>query len=157
MNKFKLLLYILIQWAWGFIQNIMGLICCAFCIKSKHFLYHGAVVTFWNKEACMGLGMFIFMSKNTISCGNVQEVLKNAHAKEILIHEYGHTIQSVILGPLFIFVIGIPSLVWAYHPYYRNKRKKENISYLTAWQECWASSLGKAVVNVLEQDKDLDY
>lgn len=147
MNKFKLLLYILIQWTWGFIQNILGLFCCAFYIKSKHFLYHGAVATFWNKKTCMGLGMFIFMSKKTIPSENVQELLNNTKAKEILIHEYGHTIQSMILGPLFLFVIGIPSFVWAHHPYYKNKRKQENISYFSAWQERWASSLGNYVKN----------
>lgn len=118
--------------------------------KNNGIVRHGICII----EQNVTVGMFIFMSKNTISCGNVQEVLKNAHAKEILIHEYGHTIQSVILGPVFIFAIGIPSLVWAHHPYYKNKRKKENISYLSAWQERWASSLGKAVVKLLEQDRN---
>jgi len=28
-----------------------------------------------------------------------------------LVHEYGHTIQSIILGPLYLLIIGIPSSI----------------------------------------------
>lgn len=28
-------------------------------------------------------------------------------------HEWGHTRQSLILGPLYLIVIGIPSIIWA--------------------------------------------
>ena len=28
-------------------------------------------------------------------------------------HEYGHTRQSLMLGPLYLLVIGIPSIIWA--------------------------------------------
>lgn len=44
-------------------------------------------------------GLFIFINKND-------------HTEKLRKHEYGHTIQSLILGPLWIFVIGLPSLIW---------------------------------------------
>ena len=46
----------------------------------------------------MSMGMFLFLGD---------------HDKHVLVHEYGHSIQSCILGPLYLPVIGIPSLIWA--------------------------------------------
>lgn len=30
-------------------------------------------------------------------------------SNQLLVHEYGHTIQSLMLGPLYLAIIGIPS------------------------------------------------
>ena len=52
-------------------------------------------------------------------------------------HERGHSIQSMILGPLYLFVIGIPSLLWAawWNPY-------RKVSYYWFYTEAWANKLG---------------
>ena len=52
-------------------------------------------------------------------------------------HEYGHSRQSMILGPLYLFVIGIPSLIWAaiFRPGYGR-------SYYDFYTERWADKLG---------------
>ena len=59
----------------------------------------------------MGIGMFIFISekcpKGLESNLSMQETFERTK-----VHEYGHTIQSIILGPLFLLVIGIPSCIW---------------------------------------------
>ena len=53
-------------------------------------------------------------------------------------HEYGHCLQSRILGPFYLLVIGIPSLLWAaYHTAFRPKR-----SYYWFYTERWANKLG---------------
>lgn len=53
-------------------------------------------------------------------------------------HEYGHCLQSRILGPFYLLVIGIPSLLWAaYHTAFRPKR-----SYYWFYTERWANRLG---------------
>mgnify|MGYP007099320789 FL=1 len=31
---------------------------------------------------------------------------------KLIQHEYGHTVQSLILEPIWLFVIGLPSLIW---------------------------------------------
>lgn len=60
-------------------------------------------------------------------------------------HEFGHTKQSKMLGPLYLFVIGIPSLVgniidrlfhkkWSYE-------KQETWYYNQPWEK-WADKLG---------------
>lgn len=52
-------------------------------------------------------------------------------------HERGHSIQSMILGPLYLFVIGIPSLLWA--AWWNPSRK---VDYYWFWTEAWADRLG---------------
>lgn len=119
----------LLQWTWGILQNIAGLAVFLFYIKEKHFWYHGSIVTKWRlNQGSMGLGMFIFLSKNA--------------SGDTIIHEYGHTVQSVILGPLFLPVIGFPSLLWCGLPMFKRYRKKSGLSYYTFYPEKWANYLG---------------
>lgn len=59
-------------------------------------------------------------------------------------HEWGHTIQSRILGPLYLFIVGIPSFIWAclygtkLFPYKRN-------GYYKVYPENWADKLGGVI------------
>lgn len=52
-------------------------------------------------------------------------------------HECGHSIQSMILGPLYLLIIGIPSLIWA--AWWNNSR---GVSYYSFYTERWADRLG---------------
>ncbi len=61
----------------------------------------------------------------------------------MLAHEYGHTIQSVILGPLFIFVIAFPSLFWANSRKMERYRAKKGIGYYRFYPERWANHIAK--------------
>ena len=45
----------------------------------------------------------------------------------LLVHEYGHTIQSLILGPLYLVLIGIPSTLWGF--LLGKRRKEKQIPY----------------------------
>ena len=65
--------------------------------------------------------------------------------KRLLVHEYGHTLQSLILGPLYLIVIGIPSTLWGFLPNLHKKRKDEQISYFSFFTEGWANRLGEKV------------
>lgn len=57
----------------------------------------GAVVTSWKLGSSLSLGMFIFT--------------RTPYDLKLVQHEYGHTVQRLILEPLWLFVIGLPSLV----------------------------------------------
>lgn len=52
-------------------------------------------------------------------------------------HEYGHSRQSMFLGPLYLLVIGLPSLLWAavWQPGHGS-------SYYDFYTEKWADKLG---------------
>ena len=126
----KILLKILLQWTWGILQNIAGAVVFLLNARRPHRLYRDAFVTEWKlKDASMGLGMFIFMGTD------------DKDDEEILAHEYGHTVQSLILGPLYLPVIGLPSLVWANFRPIRNIRKRKNIGYFSFYPERWANRI----------------
>lgn len=117
------MLYTLIQWTWGFLQTFLGAILYVLYRKYPHFRYHHAMVTVWNKPSSVSLGWFIF--------------IEDRYPKELLAHEYGHTIQSLVLGPLYLPIIGIPSLIW-FHIH-----KPSKGSYYSFYPEKTANALVK--------------
>lgn len=136
-NTLTLVIYTIIQWTWGILQNVLGGLLFLYLLikdpKAEHGYYHGAVVTPWKEgKGSMGLGMFIFFGHKS-----------SPEAEEVMVHEWGHTVQSVILGPLFVFVIGLPSLIWAYTPCFVKLREKKGIEYTDLYCEKWASGMGE--------------
>lgn len=139
------IIFIILQWSWGIIQNIVGLILFLINVGCKHDYYKGTIVTIWKKkEYCMGIGMFIFISGQGPN-DSEQKLSLQENFERIKVHEYGHTIQSIILGPLFLPVIGIPSCLWANMPSMKQYRKKNKISYYSFYTEKWANYLGEKI------------
>lgn len=137
------IVYTLIQLTWGICQNAFGillfLILTIINPKRKRKYYHGAIMSYWKFPFSMGLGMFIFFGHS-----NKNETYQS----EVLVHEFGHTIQSCILGPLFMFVIGIPSFLWAFIPCFVKMRKEGKYSYLEFYPEKWANYEGERVLHM---------
>lgn len=131
----KTLLFRLWQWIWGFPQTLLGAILFLIHRKCPHEQYHGAIVTHWDKGGSLGVGMFLFIGKSR------SEDLRH----QVFVHEYGHAVQSLILGPLFLPVMGIPSFLWCNLPSCRKLRKEKGVSYYTFYPESTANSLGKLV------------
>ena len=52
-------------------------------------------------------------------------------------HEWGHTRQSLLLGPLYLPLVGLPSLLWA--TWWTPLR---STSYFRFFTERWADRLG---------------
>ena len=128
-------LYILWQCTWGAAQTLIGATALLFNLGKPHRMYRGAVVTEWSYGGSVSLGMFIFLSAK-----------KEEKAKRrLLVHEYGHTVQSLILGPLYLLVIGLPSVIWAGLPALERMRRKKRISYYWLYTERWADFLGERV------------
>lgn len=68
-------------------------------------------------------------------------IIVNQFARDkTLYHEIGHCKQSRMLGPLYLFVIGIPSLIWAGLYGWVIDAKKH--SYYDFYTEKWADKLG---------------
>ena len=117
-------------------------------IKDRHYFYHGAVVTEWNDKSSVSLGMFVFITKEPFFYDKLKkEYTMEELSQRLLVHEYGHTIQSLILGPLYLIVMGIPSTLWGFLPSLNKKRKNQGISYFSFFTEKWANYLGKKVTN----------
>ena len=134
MTKLRRILYVFWQWIWGLPQNIAGAtLYLYFRLRGcPHYKYKGSLVTIWPlKSGSMSMGRFLFMHPTW-----------TPDDQRLLNHEYGHTVQSLILGPLFLPIIGLPSILWAGLPYYQKLRKRKNLSYYDAYQEKWANTLG---------------
>ena len=94
MKKF---LFYLVQFTWALPQNLVGGIgFLALRKKYKHERFNNAFVTYVPHDNFGGvsLGIFIFM--------NPDRPADRVH--DTRMHEYGHTIQSLLLGPLWAFV-----------------------------------------------------
>ena len=71
-----------------------------------------------------------------ISLGNFIYVRPPAYGTMIR-HEYGHCLQSRMLGPFYLLVVGLPSLLWAlwWNP-------GRPVPYSWFYTERWADRLG---------------
>lgn len=136
MKKVNLFLYYFFQLTWGIIQNIVGFLIYLILLikdpKRPRLRYNGAFITLWNSYYSASIGMFIFIGK-----------VKLNRFSKLVAHEYGHTIQSCILGPFYFLVIGIPSFIWARTPRFKRKRSKGHYLYTDFYCEKWANRLGK--------------
>ena len=131
----KVLLYRFWQCTWGLVQTILGMFVFLKHRKETHYEYRGAIVTECEKNLNISLGMFIFVTRRRM--GESRERLQKT-----ISHEYGHTIQSLLLGPWYLLVIGLPSWLWCNLPCFRKMRKEKNISYSFFFTEKWADILG---------------
>ena len=140
--------YTLLQLSWGLIQNISGLFWFLAHPGRPHAIYRGAIVTLWKKKSSAAVGMFIFLSdagypypEKRSRVFDPQKL--SPYMRKVLNHEYGHTLQSVLLGPLFLPLIALPSTLWA--AFGTGFRRKHHISYYRFYPERWANRLGSRV------------
>ena len=142
----KKILYFIWQCTWGSLQSLLGFYLFLCHIKDKHYFYHGAIITEWQPKSSVSLGLFVFVTKEPY----FYEKLKDEYSMDELsarlrVHEYGHTIQSLILGPLYLIIIGIPSTLWGFMPSLNKKRREKQLSYFSFFTEKWANCLGEKV------------
>ena len=110
-------LYFIWQWTWGVLQSSLGLVNFMLHIRDEHYFYHGAVITEWQDKSSVSLGMFVFVTSQPFFYDKLKsEYTMEELSQRLLVHEYGHTIQSLILGPLYLILIGIPSTLWGFLP-----------------------------------------
>lgn len=128
--------FYLIQWTWGLPVNIVGGIAYLVCtkvLKRRHqkFGYANIVYIPW-KQGGLSMGLFIFMRDNHEN---------ETWTYNTRIHEYGHTWQCLLLGPLYYIVIALPSVIWC--NCFAKYREKNNVSYYKLYCESWANSWGE--------------
>ncbi len=143
----KKALYAIVQVVWGFLQTFVGFVIFLANAKRPHMNFHGAICTAWKLKSSLSLGLFIFVSDESLDLSQElkPQMRENAWFQHIAVHEYGHTIQSLILGPLYLLIVGIPSFLWASLPYFERYRIKKSRSYYDAYPELQANRLGEKV------------
>ena len=82
--------------------------------------------------------------RGAVTLGNYVFVGLNSEYKETVKHELGHTIQSKMLGPLYLIVIGIPSITYCGLRRIFPSLKKKN--YYNFYTEKWANNLSEKYI-----------
>jgi len=148
------------QILWGLPQSLVGFFLFLYYRRRsrRHEIFHGAIVTPWPVRGSMSLGLFIFMSEHTGSFVRDHQVISGKDAeRSVLVHEFGHSVQSLLLGPLFLPLVGLPSFLWANVPHLRKLRKERRISYFSIYPENWANRLGEWAAKEPSPGKSLPY
>lgn len=127
----KKLTKFLLDWVWQLPQNICGFIYKTFMnnriIKTIKHDDYTAYISY--KLGGVSLGKYIFMYNKI-----------NERSLELaILHEYGHTKQSLYLGPLYLLVIGLPSIIHAA----LHKKICNSKNYYHFFTEKWANNLVK--------------
>ena len=132
-----------ILYIWQLPQNLLGLAIIKLCKGKLHFLKsEGDPHLSWR---------YYIIDSSLIKCSvalgkYIIAPVKNKDKETTMRHEWGHTKQSLMFGPLYLLVIGLPSVI-------RNRisvRKKKPSSWYygyapdmgTAYPEKWADKLG---------------
>lgn len=110
---------------WQFPQCVAAMIMLLIVNKPSTESYKHAAVIRTNFSFCFSLGFVIFLGE-----GADDTILK---------HEYGHTRQSLYLGWLYLFAVGIPSLCLFW---WRRHKRLSLTWYHSKYPENWATKLG---------------
>lgn len=129
----KKALFVLLQCTWGILQTLIGAVIFLRLAKCPHRVYRGCIETRWQRRGGMSLGLFIFTNQQD-----------SPGTDRVRVHEYGHCIQSLVLGPLYL-IVGLISLTWNALPYFRRLRRERGIPYTACFVESWASKWGRWV------------
>lgn len=130
---------------WGALSTIPGL------------LFAAALLICGKKPERVGPLLCFRVGKNWGGCEMGAIFLRDTTSTEhVTWHEAGHSIQTLILGPLMLPLISIPSFL-RYH--YRNlvrkispEKFKKMPPYDAIWFEGWATRLGKHYFAPQNQD-----
>ena len=125
--RLRQVLMILLQCTWGLPQTLIGLGIYLGCRARgrNSFLMETAVCTEWNRNDGVSLGLFFFCPER----GGIH------------LHEYGHTFQSLMLGPFYLLFVSVPSLIWAGLPAFVRLRRTKGVPYSRLYCEGWADRI----------------
>ena len=138
-SKLTRFLYLLVQFTWGLGQTIIGFLFFMIHIARPHRIYRCAIETKWkNPYAGLSLGPFIFVPDN-----------EGEYFTGARVHEYGHTVQSLIMGP-FYAIVGVISIGWGsiLFPILKGTKKYKDVAYTKCFIEYWASWLGEKATGI---------
>lgn len=118
------ILFYIISFTWGSLMSAIGFLGTLIFIPfGERNIFHGRIYTVIGANwGGLCLGCFFFVSKSCMDSNHTRG------------HECGHGLQNCLWGPLFPFVIGIPS---AMRYTYRNWRQKHGKINKTAYDDIW--------------------
>ena len=131
-NKLLNVLFNALLAIWQLPQIILGLIMLALFRNKTTYTNPNNGVTVWNINSGKTFGTACFSTGPVIvTCDGAQD--------DILLHETGHSKQSIYLGIFYHIVISIPSVC---RFWYKRIFKKSQEWYKSGYPENWADKLG---------------
>ena len=119
----------ILLWVWQAPQNIVGLVFLGICKLRRRFcgsgILDGVHVIKLSSGTGVSLGSYVFVAQ-----GCPENTVK---------HELGHCKQSKFFGPLYLLIIGLPSLSGNI---YNRIKKRGSKWYYSRFPENWADKLG---------------
>lgn len=130
--KVKLVLFYIVMFTWCLPQTLAGF-ALFLCLKgAKRELYRGSIASYHNCDwGGVSLGAFIF----------VKDYQNSLLRCKVRAHEYGHCIQSLFFGPLYLPLFALPSSIWCNAKLFKNYRKKKSVPYDWFYTEKFAKWL----------------
>ena len=127
MKNFFVTITNIFLYIWQLPQNLVGVVMLLYFRNEKKILEYSNIRYYVAQKmsGAITLGNYIILSPyyhNDV---------------ETFVHEFGHTLQSKILGPLYLIVVGTNSLLHAWLHDCRSDGK----SYYHFWTEKWANKL----------------
>ena len=145
MKKF---LYWFLQLTWGALLSIPGLLIAAFCILFLHGKPHkngySFIVEVGGNWGGINLGAVSLCGGYTTKCPDIEWF---EHTRR---HEFGHSLQNIIFGPLQLFIDAIPSAIRYWYYVYKNPEK----DYDSIWFERTATNWGTKAIQRIESNKN---
>lgn len=126
----------LILFIWQLPQHLLAILYIGYLVMMCKDLgvdsrYKQAIVIPCVMRGAITLGCYVFVGLNS-------------EYRKTVKHELGHTIQSKILGPLYLIVIGIPSITYCgLRRIFPSLRKK---NYYNFYTERWANNLSEKYI-----------
>jgi len=119
---------------WEFPQHLLAFILLKVFKISHKEKYKTATVYYIDSKFMFGasLGEYILIHKDW---SNMKKTIK---------HEYGHTLQSYMFGPLYLLIIGLPSVIQNILSsiFYKLGKPEMHRNYYKRYPESWADKLG---------------
>ena len=132
----------ILKYIWQLPQNLLGLILISFS-KSKE-----VEEVQCNDEEIVKVylvndtfGGIVSLGKYILCDTSYFWMCSKGYRKNIISHEHGHQKQSMMLGWLYLLIVGFTSLFLVNIPY--RIFKKSNDWYYSRFPENWANKLGK--------------
>lgn len=125
----------IIKYVWQLPQMLAAWIW--YLVRKKSILYN-SVGNFYT--------VYVGANRGGVTLGDrifISKCYRGEYLNMVIAHESGHVKQSLYLGPLYLIVIGIPSILWAWSHRWIAPRK----SYYWLYTEAWANKLGGLGVN----------
>lgn len=132
----------IIKWIWQLPQNLIGfLLTRKKQYKSEKYIDGKWTNIYYKSFFRSGISLGEYIILDYWYCGK-------ACSRQIFVHEYGHSKQSLILGWLYLPLVGIPSIVsniWdrLFHKKWTSDQREK--WYYSRYPEKWADKLGGVV------------